>query len=186
MCRRFGSDTLWLYNSSTVSLKYAYLITDEHNRLQSLIENPKKDLWLLMGGSGSSRIYGVSYGGGTFSIPQMTILLKSDLPPGVMICQIIMWLSINRIPGNQCKKYRYEWKKNSAFIAMFPNPAVNDVTIQLKIQVFKVRVRNWIESLEPHSKKLFLDNQMIDSEQIRLSWNLNLAFYFLYKNEYIW
>lgn len=180
-------DTLRLYNSSTVSLKYAYLITDEHNRLQSLIENPEKTYDFNGADPGSSRIYGVSYGG-VLSVFRNDDITKIRLATG---CYDLSdnYVTINKSnTGNQCKNIGTN-EKNSAFIAMFPNPAVNDVTIQLKSKYLKSGKPelNLLSGFGATLQKIILDNQMIDSQQIRLNTsNLNPGIYFLvFKNGYI-
>jgi hypothetical protein len=182
-----GADTLKFNHSGNAGLKYAFLITDQNNRLQSIIENTSAGYDFNGADPGISRIYGVSYGG-------ILSVFRNDNVTSVVLATGCYDLSSNFITlqkinsGPSCKTSGVNGSA-PAFLSIFPNPANREVFLQFRnksLQGGKASVS--VFSLTGgFQQKINLPSGMLDNEQVKVDIStLTPGIYFIiFKNGYI-
>jgi len=182
-----GKDTLLFIHTGNTGLKYAYLVTDQNNRLQSIIERSSAGVDFNGADPGVSRIYGVSYGG-LLSVFRNDNVTSTVLASGCydLSSNFVTLQKINSGPG--CKTSGVDGS-SPAFLSIFPNPAKQEVFLQFKnksIQGGKPSI-SLISLAGGFQQKINLPTGGIDNEQVRVDISaLSPGIYFIiFKNGYI-
>lgn len=182
-----GKDTLLFTHTGNTGLKYAFLITDQNNRLQSIIEQSSAGFDFNGADPGVSRIYGVSYGG-------LLSVFRNDNVTSTILASGCYDLSSNFITlqkvnsGPSCKTSGVDGS-SPAFLSIFPNPAKQEVFLQFRnksLQGGKPAI-SLISLAGGFQQKINLPIGGIDNEQVRVDISaLSPGIYFIiFKNGYI-
>ncbi|MEP7321355.1 MAG: hypothetical protein ABI761_05525 [Saprospiraceae bacterium] len=181
-----GRDTLRFKHTVTGQLKYAYILTDTSNRIQSIIE--ENELHDFNGSDvGVCRVYGIAYGG-FLIVSKNDDITKAILSTG---CFDISdnYVTINKSNvGNTCKNIIGN-EENNIIMTASPNPARNLIKVRIPAKYLKSGnpVLTLMTASGKASKKIILDNQNIDNEEIAINTSdLTSGLYFImFKNGYI-
>lgn len=180
-------DTLFFSHTGVQGLKYAYLVTDLNNRLQAIVEKDGPEFDFNGADPGTSRIYGVSYGG-FLSVFRNDDVTSTTLATGCydLSDNFVLLNKVNSGPG--CKTSGLQ-SGNQIFLSVFPNPARQWVTLRLKGEYLKSgRPDLYLVSLTGQlNKKINLSAKDIDNEQVVFDISsLTPGLYFIiFKNGYI-
>lgn len=182
-----GADTLKFKHTGISGLKYAFLVTDQNNRLQAIIEQSSVDYDFNGADPGTSRIYGVSYGG-ILRVFRNDDVTKSTLSTGCydLSSNFILLNKVNSGPG--CKTSGVN-ESNTAFLSIFPNPAKEEVFLKFRnksLHTGKPSI-SVISLTGGFQQKINLPSGNIDNEQVRVDVStLTPGIYFIiFKNGYI-
>jgi hypothetical protein len=182
-----AADTIRFNYNSSVALKYALLVTDAQNRLQSVIQDLSGRHDFNGSDPGVCRVYGVSYGG-ILTAFRNDDITKSKLASG---CYDLSdnYVTINKSnTGGLCKNLGVT-PENKVFLSVYPNPASDLVKIRLKSKYLtggrpQLSVSNISGGI---NKKIILDSQITDNQDIIINTSdLKPGMYFImFQNGYI-
>ncbi|HNT19326.1 MAG TPA: hypothetical protein PKL70_02790 [Saprospiraceae bacterium] len=180
-------DTLFFSHTGVQGLKYAYLVTDLNNRLQAIVEKDGPEFDFNGADPGTSRIYGVAYGG-ILSVFRNDDVTATALSTGCydLSDNFILLNKVNSGPG--CKTSGIQ-SGNQVFLSIFPNPALQRVTLSLKGDYLKSGKPelHLISVTGQLGKKINLSSEDIDNEKVVFDvTSLTPGLYFIiFKNGYI-
>ncbi len=180
-------DTLFFSHTGVQGLKYAFLVTDMNNRLQAIVEKDAPEFDFNGADPGTSRIYGISYGG-TLSVFRNDDVTSTTLATGCydLSENFVLLNKVNAGPGCKTSGIR---PGNLVFLSVFPNPARQRINIRLNGEYLKSgRPDLYLVSVTGAiDKKINLTANDIDNQQVEIDISsLTPGLYFIiFKNGYI-